>query len=531
MKDVILLFGLPESGVEDIARAIHAAGAGLATDHDPAPGRFAVSAGIDTVAGEIDAAFGITAENAGPLVIAQTSLAESRGRIDRAVERFRPQVAAAISAALAGERSGPVVIVAARMASFPRFWLQAFADAGAAVRPILLHRNPIAVAQLARASGRAPRQTVFLWHLSALQTLSAAPGMVEVLRIPDADLTSFGLACPSPPTLTPHARDDADLTRAAIVSDQTRMLDRLLHDWAALGGAARGEAVESLQRRFDDAVTLTGAARIVPVEADDDRRRKVAATVPVARASAPSPLLFHYHIFKNAGTSVDKMLKANFAEAWAEREFATGTPAERHQQVRAFLTERANLMAIASHTAPLPEPELPGRQVFPIIFVRHPLLRVRSAYQFERGQDATTRGAILAKTTDLAGYVTALLAEPKLRHLRNFQTARFAAGTPGRPADELRRALDTAARLPFVGLVEAYDASIERLGELVRPLFPDFRTMALHENVTSRVDASADEKLEALRNELGSPLYERLAAENVHDLELFERVRLTYRNR
>lgn len=529
MTAVILLFGLPESGADDIARAIHAAGASLATDHDPAPGRFGVSAGIDTVAGEINAAFGITAENAGPLVVAQTSLAASRGKIDRSIERFQPQAAAAISAALAGDRSGPVVIVAARMASFPRFWLQAFADAGAAVRPILLHRNPIAVAQLARASGRAPRQTVFLWHLTALETLSAAPEMVEVLRIPDADLTGFGLARPSPPALTPHARDDADLARAAIVSDQTRMLDRLLHDWAALGREARGEAVESLQQRFDDAVTLTGAARIVQVEADDDRRRKVAHADPVARASAPLPLLFHYHIFKNAGTSVDKMLKANFAEAWAEREFATGTPAERHQQVRAFLTERADLMAIASHTAPLPEPELPGRQVFPIIFVRHPLLRVRSAYQFERGQDATTRGAILAKTTDLAGYVTALLAEPKLRHLRNFQTARFAAGMPGRPADELRRALDTAARLPFVGLVEAYDASVVRLGERVRPLFPDFRTVALHENVTSRASGTTEEKLAALRDELGPPLYDRLLAENAHDLELFEYVCGTYR--
>ena len=246
-------------------------------------------------------------------------------------------------------------------------------------------------------------------------------------------------------------------------------------------------------------------------------------------ADARSPLLFHYHIFKNAGSSVDRMLRTNFGDAWSDREFEVGTRKERNAEVSALLARSPELKAFSSHTAPLPVPDLPDRRVLPIIFVRHPLLRIRSAYAFHRRQDAATPGALLAKSTDLRGYVETYLAEPGARVVRDFQVARFAAGTPGRPAMAPRRALETISRLPFVGLVEAFEESIARLGDFVRPLFPGFEAIAYHENVTSTAEgASTDESLAALREELGDALYDRLLADNAADLALFECVREDY---
>ena len=44
-------------------------------------------------------------------------------------------------------------------------------------------------------------------------------------------------------------------------------------------------------------------------------------------------IVFHYHLFKNAGTSVDEMLKASFGPAWVTREFQGGAGVVHHQMV------------------------------------------------------------------------------------------------------------------------------------------------------------------------------------------------------
>lgn len=536
---VLLLFGLPESGVDAAARAIHAGGASLAVDAETTAGRFAVSAELERLASEINTAFGVADEPIGPVAAANTSLSASRRRIAAELKQYGAAATAAFAQALPGDRSSPVVIAAAGMSAFPAFWLDALRRCGAEPLSVLVHRNPLAIAQLARVErGRALRQTIFQWHHLALDVLAADPD-AAVLSSPDFDVGALGAGLiDSPEMATPdrHARDEADLAPAPGLSDQSRDLGALLDSWRTRDGKARATAVADLTHRYDEAVTLTGAARIAAIRLTaQEPTPEPSGPAPTARATptpilrARSPLLIHYHIFKNAGTSVDRMLKANFGDRWADREFTETPPARRHQSIRAFLEQRSELQAFSSHTAPLPEPDLPDRAIVPILFVRHPLLRVRSAYGFERRQDATTRGAVLAKATDLRGYVTTFLDDPRARQARNFQSVRFASGTPGRPAQERERALATLARLPFVGLVEAYDESVARLGALIAPLFPEFRAVALHENATaSDPAASTDDQLAALREELGPDLYDRLIAENACDLELFDTVRARY---
>ena len=117
-------------------------------------------------------------------------------------------------------------------------------------------------------------------------------------------------------------------------------------------------------------------------------------------------VIIHYHIFKNAGTSLDLMLERNFAQQWTEAEFPPRDKdgLSNSRLVEDFLREHPNLLALSSHTAQLPLPKL-EREVFPIVFIRHPLDRLMSAYAFERVQKADTHGARLAKQHDFAGYV------------------------------------------------------------------------------------------------------------------------------
>jgi hypothetical protein len=240
-------------------------------------------------------------------------------------------------------------------------------------------------------------------------------------------------------------------------------------------------------------------------------------------------VIIHYHIFKNAGTSVDLMLQRNFTRQWTEAEFPLlNKDAHANSRlVEDFLRERPHLLALSSHTAQLPLPKL-DREIFPILFLRHPLDRLMSAYTFERMQQANTHGAQLAKKHDFSGYVRELLANPSFRQARNFQTQRLAAAEPPERGSERERALRVLDSLPFVGLVEAYGRSVESLCRLLAPHFPGFQQLLAHENRTPGRDKSLEKRIDAIRNSLPDVLFEDLAQANSDDFTIYEMVKSKY---
>lgn len=235
-------------------------------------------------------------------------------------------------------------------------------------------------------------------------------------------------------------------------------------------------------------------------------------------------IIVHYHLFKNAGTSVDAMLRANFGDAWFEQEFEIANGTTNADRVAQFIIERPELRVLSSHTALLPVPNLFSEPIFPILFVRHPLLRLKSAYVFERKQGADTLGSRLAREHDFAGYIRTLLDTPGANQVRNFQTSRLSYFDIESDEAQLARAQKAIRELPFVGLVEEYEASVNRLAEVLRPNFPNFRTLIARENATSHDTRSPGVRVEDIRAEIGDPLFERLVRANIDDLALYNMV-------
>ncbi|MBB94234.1 MAG: hypothetical protein CML68_06500 [Rhodobacteraceae bacterium] len=194
-------------------------------------------------------------------------------------------------------------------------------------------------------------------------------------------------------------------------------------------------------------------------------------------------VILHYHLFKNAGTSLDQVLKRNFGPKWVTREFPMTTD-DNTDQVTEWIRSEPEAVAFSTHTALGPIPEIEGVKIITVMLLRDPLARIRSAYRFERKQDAETWGAELAKQYDLEGYVRARLQRPKDRQCRNFQTHRLATLAPG-DGTELDRALEGLRRLSVVGLVEGFDDTLSRLADLIRPAYPDFTWASVRANTTS----------------------------------------------
>jgi hypothetical protein len=503
------------------------------------------TAGISAVAGLIGAAstaaaelgarilsgFGTTWQEPALPWVPRNDPADSDALLRAAAEEgFLDQARAVIAASTAEE----LVIADPASALFPELWRAALTEAGYRVRQILVIRNPLEVARALDARHKLNQHRALrLWAkfvTAGLRSIADDPAARVVLfdSLFDAR-ASRDSAQPGPATVDPARRTIkiavATYENAPLIPNLVRRLHAATETWETTPIDRRPAQAREFRDAFADYSSFAGT--VLPVRLPAEQVERLPRVTPI-RAGASRKLLLHYHLFKNAGTSVDEILRQNFRARWMNTEF-TQKPAREHMHdITEVLRTHPSLYGLSSHTMMLPPPALPDTDILPIIFIRHPLDRMRSAYEFEREQDADTAGARLAKRVDFAGYLRARLSQPTDRACRNFQTARFAMFLPQDQGDELSRARETVESLGFVGLVEAFQASIMLLQDKARALFPDFRAFAVWRNATSARMTVLDGRLAAMRETLGASLYDQVIEANRGDLALYDLVRHRY---
>ncbi len=235
-------------------------------------------------------------------------------------------------------------------------------------------------------------------------------------------------------------------------------------------------------------------------------------------------VIIHYHLFKNAGSSVDTILQHNFGDAWAEIEGPDRKKLTRNM-MKDFIINNPDKKAISSHTAIISLPKIKGVNIIPIFFYRHPIDRIRSAYDFERVQEEDTPGARVAKEGDFNHYMAWRLASPAMSQISNFHMARlkdFRGPLSNTQVELFRpRALHALKVLPFVGLVERFDQSMEAFEKLIHPAFPEFKSISAKSNTLSDPSAAIEAKLKSFEREIGRHAYHNLLLLNSVDLELY----------
>lgn len=231
--------------------------------------------------------------------------------------------------------------------------------------------------------------------------------------------------------------------------------------------------------------------------------------------------ILHYHLFKNAGTSVDAILMANYPNAWRSREFHGVPTAEISSEVERWISAERDARAFSSHTAVGPLPLIEGVNVVSLLFLRHPIDRIRSAYFFEQKQNAQTLGSTVARQSSFPDYVSRLLDTPNERSLRNFQTQRLSQFSLDRTGSEYDRAVEGLGVVSFVGLVERFAQSMAMFQKAIRSYFPDFFILVAKENTGELFEQSLDERLELVRDMLGNSVHDRLVEANSDDIHLY----------
>lgn len=241
--------------------------------------------------------------------------------------------------------------------------------------------------------------------------------------------------------------------------------------------------------------------------------------------TAKRKIIVHYHIFKNAGTSVDRMLRESFGERWASWDTDNPSGKISPAEMEEYILAHPDILALSSHQA---VPPLPDRylEVYPIVFLRHPIDRAYSAYLFE-WQKQQGGSKPIGSFDD---YVAVKFKGPRRNAIEDFQAMHLAntdydKRAPAKNLDDeeiLGSARQLLLSLPFFGLVEDYAGSLQRMKQAFAAAFPELNFAVHHENVLQGADLSLVDKLRRIREEMDPDAYRQLVFRNQLDLRLYE---------
>lgn len=241
-------------------------------------------------------------------------------------------------------------------------------------------------------------------------------------------------------------------------------------------------------------------------------------------------IILHYHIFKNAGTSFDRILQRIFGEQFATYDKnnpgATIAPSE----INEILGRYPTLKAFSSHQIKSPKPKLDGYIPHQVIFLRHPLARVASCFQFEKYKQKR-----YAEDTSLEDYVKRHLDAKNLSAIIGIQTRVIAdnflfkdrGGKAGLDEKAIQSAVRNLEHCKTFGIVEDFAKSLDLFENYFSSIFPEFRIEESEKgkrlNVSQTSHSRLDDAIESLRGQLHQETYNRLVEQLGTDLFIYEK--------
>lgn len=239
-------------------------------------------------------------------------------------------------------------------------------------------------------------------------------------------------------------------------------------------------------------------------------------------------IITHGHIFKNAGTTFDSALEKAFGKDFCDHRDDKAMRQGGAEYLKQFILDNPNLKALSSHHLCNPLPESDEFKCIPVYFVRNPIDRIISVYNFERKQNSNASlGAKMASKLSLTEYVRWRMTPEAPKVIFNYQTAYLGRTRKMRPTDIvshpiLQRAISRATSDDIlVGTVERFDESFEYIAKRLNDYFPNVDFTYEKKNVAN--SRSVEEKYNLALQQLTSVLTEVVSG-NAYDMALYQAI-------
>jgi hypothetical protein len=224
---------------------------------------------------------------------------------------------------------------------------------------------------------------------------------------------------------------------------------------------------------------------------------------------------------------VEDILDHSFGDRFGAMETPVGGGIISNQDLVRYLDDRPGVRAFSSHQIRYPVPQAPGYLFFDICFLRDPLDRLRSFYDYFRQKpNPADPMSDLANQCGLGDFVAGMIADHSL-FIRNNQVNLLACGGDSDEPNEsdldlaTRRILETS----FLGVVDCFGQSVAAGDDALRCAFPELDCARPAVNVSGGMRGTVAERTAALREACRPDVYEELMWITELDRRLVERAR------
>jgi len=254
---------------------------------------------------------------------------------------------------------------------------------------------------------------------------------------------------------------------------------------------------------------------------------KIQYDVHNAINEAKRTVIIHRHLFKNAGTTFDSILENNFGDAFCDHREDVPMRKIGEDYLLDFLKQNPQIKALSSHHIWFKMPQQSALELIPVMFLRHPIERMRSVYDFERKQDADTLGAKMAKELSFRDYVSWYMKDDKPATMRDFHARHLAGFKKPKPLRRIhfKRAASEIKKNPFIGVVDLFDGSLQVFDKAFKSKGLELDLTYSPKNVSRPFDnADYEARAKEVLDELGD-VAKIVLEKNAYDIELYNLAR------
>jgi hypothetical protein len=240
------------------------------------------------------------------------------------------------------------------------------------------------------------------------------------------------------------------------------------------------------------------------------------------RRAGPRHVILHYHIFKNAGSTIYSILERNFGNRLASLDSGHFNSTLNNEVLLDFLKRHPRVQAVSSHHLLPPKPAHEGFVFHDILFLRNPLARLSSMYDFYRRTDTGDDPLIAeAKCRTTADFIRLLIDEYP-HYINNAQVNFLSARNQMGQEPGIENAFRVACQASVLGVTEFFDLSAVLAESSLAPRFHEINFGYVAQNLSLTAPRALDTHMAQFRDACGDKVYEQLLQSNSLDLALLK---------
>jgi len=258
-------------------------------------------------------------------------------------------------------------------------------------------------------------------------------------------------------------------------------------------------------------------------------------------------VIAHFHTYKNSGSSFDALLQENYGEDHIAFDGPFPYMTINQPELVKVIRRHPTIKAVSSHQIRLPVPTNLWVNVLAAVFVRHPLLRIRSIYSYGRKRSEEDPAFAeknidgvsgLASDTEFDDWIRAQREQGLLNHISNAQTQIFSGvylqsgmhkeAAPNSNKTHMISDLNQAKRnlecVPLLARTEHYNEDVARFTGILADYGIEFSMFDMHvvNSSTGHQELSIEDRIRAVEESLSAESLDWLKLANRQDFALYE---------